>query len=186
MQTLVRRHDQVAHDELAREFARLETDAIEALDRQGHTGGRTCVRSADLRYFGQAFEIHVPAPDGPIDAAFVDAVEARFHDAHERAYGYAYRGEASQAVEWVNLRVTGVGAMARPTLQPIAPAGDPLIGHRRVYFGDRWHDAPVYGRERLSGEIEGPAVIQEFGSTLPVHPGFTARVDDLGNVVVAR
>ena len=144
------------------------------------------MRSADLRYFGQAFEIHVPAPDGPIDAAFVDAVEARFHDAHERAYGYAYRGEANQVIEWVNLRVTGVGAMARPTLHPVAPAGDPLIGHRRVYFGDRWHDTPVYARERLAGEIAGPAVIQEFGSTLPVHPGFTARVDDLGNIVVAR
>ena len=44
----------------------------------------------------------------------------------------------------------------------------------------------MYARERLSGQIEGPAVIQEFGSTLPIHPGFTARVDDLGNVVVAR
>ena len=145
-----------------------------------------CLRSVDLRYFGQAFEIHVPAPDGAIDAAFVAAVEARFHDAHERAYGYAYRDDPNQVVEWVNLRVTGVGSKARPTLHPIAPHGDPLLGHRRVYFGDRRHDAPVYARERLSGQIEGPAVIQEFGSTLPIHPGFTARVDDLGNVVVAR
>ena len=38
----------------------------------------------------------------------------------------------------------------------------------------------------LAGEIAGPAVIQEFGSTLPIHPGFTARVDELGNVVVRR
>jgi N-methylhydantoinase A len=186
VQTLVRRHDQVALDELAGEYARLEADAMAALDRQGHTGDRMSVRSADLRYFGQAFEIHVPSPDGEIDTAFVDAVEARFHDAHERAYGYAYRDDPSQVVEWVNLRVTGVGAKERPTLHPIAPEGDPLLGHRRVYFGDRRHDAPVYARERLSGQIEGPAVIQEFGSTLPIHPGFTARVDDLGNVVVAR
>jgi N-methylhydantoinase A len=186
VQTLVRRHDQLSLDELGTAFARLEADAVAALDRQGHTGARACARSADLRYFGQAFEIHVPAPDGAIDAAFVAAVEARFHDAHERAYGYAYRDAENQVVEWVNLRVTGVGSMARPTLQPIAPEGDPLIGRRRVYFGDRWHDAPVYARERLTGEIEGPAVIQEFGSTLPVHPGFTARVDELGNVVVAR
>jgi N-methylhydantoinase A len=76
--------------------------------------------------------------------------------------------------------------MERPTLTPISPAGDPLTGRRRVFFGDRRHDTPVYARERLSGEIEGPAVIEEFGSTLPIHPGFVARVDDLGNVVVAR
>ena len=54
-----------------------------------------------------------------------------------------------------------------------------------MYF-DGWRDTPVYRRDRLGGEIAGPAVIQEFGSTLPLHPGFTARVDDLGNVVVRR
>jgi N-methylhydantoinase A len=186
VQTLVRRHDQLSLDELARALARLEADALEALERQGHGQGGACLRSADLRYFGQAFEIHVPAPDGPVDGGFVDAVEARFHDAHERSYGYCYRDDPGQVVEWVNLRVTGVGPMERPTLTPISPAGDPLTGRRRVFFGDRRHDTPVYARERLSGEIEGPAVIEEFGSTLPIHPGFVARVDDLGNVVVAR
>jgi N-methylhydantoinase A len=144
------------------------------------------VRTADLRYFGQAFEIHVPAPDGPVDAAFAAEVAARFHDAHERSYGYCYRDDPRQVVEWVNLRVTGVGAMPRPELRPVEAGGDAQIGERRVHFGDRWHDTPVYARERLAGEITGPAVIQEFGSTLPVHPGFTARVDEHGNVVVAR
>jgi N-methylhydantoinase A len=185
VQTLVRRHDQLSLGELGGAFARLETDAVAALERQGHALDHA-ERSADLRYFGQAFEIHVPAPDGPVDAAFVQEVEARFHDAHERSYGYCYRDDPGQVVEWVNLRVTGVGAMERPALNPIAPEGDPLTGHRDVFFGDRRHDTPIYARERLSGQIEGPAVIEEFGSTLPIHPGFTARVDDLGNVVVSR
>ena len=82
--------------------------------------------------------------------------------------------------------MTGVGAMTRPALNPIAPEGDPLTGDRDVFFGDRRHATPIYARERLAGQIEGPAVIEEFGSTLPIHPGFTARVDDLGNVVVSR
>jgi N-methylhydantoinase A len=185
VQTLVRRHDQLALGELGGAFVRLEADAVAALERQGHaTDG--CERSADLRYFGQAFEIHVPAPDGPVDAAFVQDVEARFHDAHERSYGYCYRDDPSQTVEWVNLRVTGVGAMARPVVKRVAPEGDPLTGQRRVFFGDRWEDTPLYARERLAGQIEGPAVIEEFGSTLPIHPGFTARVDEFGNVVVSR
>jgi N-methylhydantoinase A len=188
VQTLVRRHDQLDLGELAGEFARLEAAAVDALERQGH-GQNRCVRGADLRYFGQAFEIHVPAPDGPVDAGFVDAVEARFHDAHERSYGYAYRDEPSQVVEWVNLRITGVGAMARPELRPVgASGGDAVAGRRPVFYGDRWHDAPVYARERLGAgdEVPGPAVIQEFGSTLPVHPSFAARVDELGNIVVRK
>ena len=86
----------------------------------------------------------------------------------------------------MNLRVTGVGAMPRPELRPVEARGDARIGERRVHFGDRWHDTPVHARERLAGQIEGPAVIEEFGSTLPIHPGFTARVDALGNVVVRR
>jgi N-methylhydantoinase A len=187
VQTLVRRHDQLDHAELAREYERLESEAVEELERQGHGGA--CVRAADLRYFGQAFEIQVPAPDGPIDAGFVAAVEARFHDAHERSYGYCYRDDPGQVVEWVNLRVTGVGAMERPALHPLpAGAGAAAEGRRDVYFGDRRFETAVYARERLAAgdEVTGPAVIEEFGSTLPIHPGFTARVDALGNVVVRR
>ena len=127
----------------AREFARLESEAIEELERQGHGGA--CVRAADLRYFGQAFEIQVPAPDGAIGEAFVKEVEARFHDAHERSYGYCYRDDPRQVVEWVNLRVTGVGAMERPALPPL-PAAHGATRTRRtrpVFFGDRRHDTPV-------------------------------------------
>ena len=179
VQTLVRRH--IDLEELAPEYARLEASALD--DVAGREA--SVVRSADLRYFGQAFEINVPAPGGPIDAGFVEQVEAGFHDAHERLYGYCYRDDAGHAVEWVNLRVTGVGAMPRPELAPVAAAGDAREGTRPVYF-DGWHDTPVYARDRLGGEITGPAIIQEFGSTLPIHPGFTARVDELGNVVVRR
>jgi N-methylhydantoinase A len=130
----------------------------------------------------------VPAPDGPLDARFVEEVEARFHGAHERSYGYGYHDDPRQVVEWVNLRVTGVGAMQRPDLEPLDAGGDPRAGSRPVFYGDRWCDAPVYARERLGAgdEIAGPAVIQEFGSTLPIHPEFAARVDALGNVVVRR
>jgi N-methylhydantoinase A len=32
--------------------------------------------------------------------------------------------------------------------------------------------------------VAGPAVIEEYGATVPIHPGFTATVDDLGNLVV--
>ena len=80
----------------------------------------------------------------------------------------------------MNLRVTGVGAIRRPALQPLAAGdGDP---RRRSTAAGRcsspasWHEAPVYRRDRLrAGDaITGPAVIQEFGSTLPIHPGFEA------------
>jgi N-methylhydantoinase A len=161
-------------------YAELERQAGEALDRQGFAEHRY-LRSADLRYYGQAFEVRVPV-DG-IDAG---EVAGRFHDEHERLYGYCHRGDP---VEWVNLRVSGVGPIKRPQPRVRPPGdGDPArarTGTRRVYFED-WADVPVYARERLEpGDLlTGPAVIEEFGSTLPLHPGFTARLDGHGNLVV--
>jgi N-methylhydantoinase A len=56
-----------------------------------------------------------------------------------------------------------------------------------VFFDD-WVDTPTYDRTRLASEdvVRGPAVIEEFGSTVPVHPGFAATVDRFGNLLLAR
>ena len=34
--------------------------------------------------------------------------------------------------------------------------------------------------------VEGPAVLEEYGSTVPLHPGFVATMDDFGNLLVRR
>ncbi|HSS68138.1 MAG TPA: hydantoinase/oxoprolinase family protein, partial [Nocardioidaceae bacterium] len=93
-------------------------------------------------------------------------------------------------VEWVNLRVTGVGPIRKPEVRTTpatggAGASDARSGSRRVFF-DEWVDATTYDRDRLGdGDIVvGPAVVEEFSSTFPVHPGFAAAVDTHGNLVV--
>ena len=61
-----------------------------------------------------------------------------------------------------------------------APAGH---GARR-----RGHlDTPVYARAGLhpGDTISSPAIVEEYGSTLPLHPGFHANVDRHGNLVVS-
>jgi N-methylhydantoinase A len=147
------------------------------------------LRTADLRYRGQAFEVRVPVPVAPTFAA--DAVEA-FHDAHEKLYGYCFRGRPEQEVEWVNLRVTGVGPIRRPALRPLpdrpGDASRALTGSRPVCFDDSFADTPVYRRTALApgDRVAGPAVVEEYGSTVPLHPGFLAEVDPLGNLVVRR
>lgn len=201
VQTYVARHDALDLDVLTRIYAGLEQRAAAALDTEGFSRPEhRYARSAELRYFGQAFEVRVDAPDGAIDQDFVAAVERAFHDEHERLYGYCYRDqpqhtEQSSAtkgtVEWVNLRVSGIGPIRPPVpREGAARAGSVTrarTGQRAVHF-DRWRETTVYWRPDLApGDgITGPAVVEEFGSTVPVHPGFTARVDTYGNLILTR
>ena len=59
-------------------------------------------------------------------------------------------------------------------------------GTRQVYFDD-WVEATLYDRAKLgAGDVvTGPAVVEEFSSTVPIHPGFAATVDRFGNLVIA-
>jgi N-methylhydantoinase A len=195
VQTAVSRHAQLDLDAVARTFEALEARAAKALDAEGFAReAHRHVRTADLRYFGQAFEVRVAVADGEVDRAVADGCVDAFHDEHERLYGYCFRDRPEQQVEWVNLRVTGVGPIRRPSLRELEPGdGDgrrARTGSRPVCFDAATgpHDTPIYLRDRLrpGDTVGGPAVIEEYGSTLPLHPGFRAEVDRLGNLVVVR
>ena len=145
-------------------------------------------RSADLRYLGQAFEVRVACPPGSVDGTWARSVVDAFHTAHEALYGYHFRGKADQHVEWVNLRVTGVGPLPRPPLRRVPDsrgADAALVSRRPVCFGE-WVDAGIYDRSRLGAgdAVAGPAVIQEFGSTVPIYPGYLATVDPIGALAI--
>lgn len=191
VRTHVRRHDRLEHGEMQSVLDELTADGDKALAAEGFAPQeRRFERTADLRYFGQAFEVRVDLPDGAVDVTFVDTTAARFHAEHRALYGYDFADDPSQQVEWVNLRVTGVGPIRRPELRTVAPgsgAGAARSGTRRAWF-DEWTEAALYRRSDLgAGDVvEGPAVIEEFGSTIPVHPGFRAEVDGFGNVHLAR
>ncbi|HEY9522832.1 MAG TPA: hydantoinase/oxoprolinase family protein [Thermopolyspora sp.] len=188
-------------------FGELTAEAAAALDREGFAQDRhVYARSADLRYYGQAYEVRVPVPPGPLDESWRETVLDRFHEAHERIYGYGYRADPRHEVEWVNLRISGIGPITRPSIAeyPRRTPGDrpPDPGTRLVYFDERPaappdptpHDrdgrraTPIHRRADLrpGDVIDGPAVIEEYGSTLPLHPGFTAETDVHGNLVIRR
>jgi N-methylhydantoinase A len=193
VRTFVTRHATLDPAAAAAVFDELTGDAARALRAEGFA--RTAhryQRLADLRYYGQAFEVRVPVPDGDFDASAAAATVAAFHQAHHRLYGYSLAHRPEQQVEWVNLRVTGVGPISRPRLPELSTM-DGGIERARTGTRPTWHDGsfvdtPVYRRDRLApgDAVPGPAVIEEYGSTVPLDPGFTATVDRLGNLVVTR
>jgi N-methylhydantoinase A len=193
VRTSVRRHSDFDAGLAEKIYAELAGQAREALAGQGFAGARQrLVRGADLRYYGQAFEVGVPVPDGAFDAALAGRVADAFHDAHLARYGYDFRGDPRQQVEWVNLRVTGIGPLRRPRLAELAAgdgdAGRARTGSRPVCFerSGEYLETPVYWRESLAAGdvVTGPAVIEEYGATVPVHPRYTATVDRFANLLV--
>jgi N-methylhydantoinase A len=186
--TRVTHEDAIRATTLADFYARLEHDAVGALARDGIDPARCrTVREADIRYVGQSMEVRVAAPAGPVDDAFVARLLASFHAAHRKAFGYDYAGK--QKVELVNFCVSGFGAIERPELPKLerqAGTTPARKGVRPVFLDGSWVDTPIYDRAALPAghRLDGPAVIEEFGSTTVVWPGQWLEVDPHGIMLV--
>ena len=196
VQTHVSLADRLDVDEVVRLYEQLDELAEAALHDEGFpTEEQQFGYTADLRYFGQAYEVRVPVPPpGALDEAALAGVAAAFHAEHRALYGYDFAGDPTQQVEWVNLRVSGIGPIQRPEIRRhpvVEPVAPPVAtGRRPVCFDpvQGYVDTPVLWRPDLAPgvRVDGPAVIEEFGSTVPLHPGFSARVDEHLNIVVTR
>ncbi|TQK72537.1 MULTISPECIES: hydantoinase/oxoprolinase family protein [unclassified Nocardioides] len=193
VQTHVALQENLDPADLQQEYDVLTARAAEALSKEGFAeADHVFVRTADVRYFGQAFEVRVGVPDGPITPETLATVAERFHAEHRVLYGYDFSGDASQQVEVVNLRVSGVGPIKRPEILRAdgAKPQPQQTGSRSICFDAEagYVETPVFWRTDLpAGQVlTGPVIIEEFGSTVPIHPGFTARVDDYANIIVTR
>ena len=144
-----------------------------------------------MRYLGEAQEMEIPLPSGPLTAEALRRAVARFHREYLALFRYGYQGDTP--VELVNFRVAAIGRMRRPNLPRIAAGGRSaqvaLRGRRRAYFKGLGHrTCGVYVRDllRAGNVIEGTAVIEDFGSTTLVLPGQRVRVDPFGTLVITR
>ena len=148
---------------------------------------RRLIRSANMHYQGQIYELSVPVPEGPIDEAAVQMLQAAFGDEHERTYGH--RAGPDEPVELVNLELVGQGLS---TVSRV-PEGLHAVQNtnqqsppRQAYFGREhgWMDAPVIAREALSTLQPGPCIIEEYAAPCLVPPGGEASLYDYGNIVI--
>ncbi|HEX5319261.1 MAG TPA: hydantoinase/oxoprolinase family protein [Stellaceae bacterium] len=170
----------------------LEGEARARLGEDGFAAGRVRIRrAASLHYQGQSFELRVPMADGPVDAAALAALEADFGAEHERTYGH--RAGVEEPVELVSLEVIGTGIPDRPRSAAAASASlapDIAIAAatRRAYFGPRqgWLDTRVVNRSALAAPHPGPCIVEEYDATCLVPPGWTARLDEFGNIELAN
>ena len=184
--TKVMHEDAIDLATVATLYASLERDAVNSLERDGIDPVRIRVaREADVRYAGQSMEVRVAAPAGAVNAAFLAALIDAFHAAHLRTFGYNYAGE--QKIELVNFCVSGFGLIERPRVPKLSVPGRPTHKSvRPVYFDGAFRETHIYDRAVLppTFRLDGPAVVEEFGSTTVIFPGQKLEVDPHGILIV--
>jgi N-methylhydantoinase A len=139
---------------------------------------------ADLRYFGQNFELIVALKGGRLeDAALARLIES-FHRRHKDHYGYDMRG---QPVEIVNLRLVVTAKRRTLPHEDVrlnrGAVRQALLENRKVWFPETGFVAtPVYDRDRVPAgcRIAGPAIIEQMDTTTVVPPKARVKNDRLG------
>jgi N-methylhydantoinase A len=141
---------------------------------------------ADLRYAGQAFQITVDFREEELQAQGVALLTEAFDAEHEQLFTF----KLGDGHEILMIRAV-VKAAARKVADKRAAAGegtlaDATLHSSRFYFEGAWHDAPIYDRDQLhSGlDVPGPCIVAEMDSTTVVLPGYMAKVDAIGNLLI--
>jgi N-methylhydantoinase A len=99
---------------------------------------------------------------------------------------YGHHGAPEEEIQLVRLRLSAFGVIDKPKLATVpADAGTQPVTTRRVYFDGAWHASPVWDRAALGlgVRLAGPAIVEEFGATTVVPPGWTGTVDEFGNLI---
>ncbi|HEV8205145.1 MAG TPA: hydantoinase/oxoprolinase family protein [Acidimicrobiia bacterium] len=168
-------------------FDELEARGRKELDDAGATFVMT--RSADMRFHGQAHQLTVSVPDGPLGDEDLSGLAKRFHEVYRQTYGI----DADAPAQLVNARVRVVRVVDKlsPRSHQVAER-DPnvaLAGERAASFVEvgGFTTTPVFDWSRLEpgSRLVGPAIVEGADATIVVPPGYSAAVDRWRNVVLA-
>lgn len=155
----------------------IETDATAEVRDQGAAQIRTECR-AHLRYDGSHQALEVPFGD-------TDAMQAAFEEAHRNRFGFV---SPERAILFEMVAAEAIGDTGQtPAPVPFGDDPDPRA-QIPMHCDGAWQTVPLYVRETLprDTQIIGPAVITEATGTNIVEPGWAARLDDMGNLILDR
>jgi N-methylhydantoinase A len=148
-------------------------------------------RFLDLRYQRQMSEITIRLPSDLAAPALIPALTELFHGEHERTYGYRRHDET---IAVVNLRLKAIAPAGGVSFAQLAEgfmrsSGGAGVNEdtRLAYFGPKIgeRETRILPRTGLIGKsLEGPVVLEEFDTTVVVPLGWTASLDQYGNIIL--
>jgi len=137
----------------------------------------------DMLFTGQTHTLQVSVQRAQLTP---DGLRKAFTDAYQNAFGRVLEGPV---IRVMNLRYARIGRRPKFDLSVLAPVGagstQPL-GVQRVYHQGKWWDAQRYDRLALpvGAQVLGPAILEQADTTVWLEPGFHAKVDPMGNLLV--
>lgn len=141
---------------------------------------------ADLRYAGQAFQITVDFSEQELLASGLQLLTEQFDAEHEQLFTF----KLGDGHEILMIRAVAKAKVTAIAELSVGQAGTDLedcrIHESRFYYDGQWHDIYIYDRDKLHEGlvVPGPAIVGEMDSTTVVLPGFEARVDAVGNLLM--
>jgi N-methylhydantoinase A len=168
-------------------FGQLEAQGRDELGDAGATF--TVSRSADMRFHGQAHQLTVSVPDGPLGDEDLSALAKRFHEVYRQTYGI----DADAPAQLVNARVRVVRVVDKLAPRSHAveerDASVARTGERSASFAEvgGFTATPVFDWSSLEPgcRLVGPAIVEGADATIVVPPGYSAAVDRWRNVMLA-
>ena len=168
-------------------FNDTEQQAIAQFSKEGiETKHVTFYRYGKFRYQNQEHTTEVLIQD-KITTTSLATIEANFHSAYEREYTY----RLDTPVELVGIHVVASAAVGKLTLQPqeqVAGDASACIKNKRTvdYALDGIHTAQIYDGTALKPGMQfmGPAIIEDPGTTIVIHPNNDVLVDAYSNIII--
>lgn len=182
-----------AAEQLNEHRAALLARGADVLSEQGVAeANRRLEFSCDMQFEGQfnVLETRIALLDRAlVTEADIESIRRLFHEHHDRVYGYVLDGVVE---EIQSIRLTAIGLTQEPPMRSIE-RGDRDASAARKAVRNVWFDASpsetaVYEGDRLKAgnEIAGPALIERPTATTKIAPGWCARVDDIGSLLLWR
>lgn len=144
---------------------------------------------ADVKYEGQLEELIIDIPDH--DKWDAETIKKLFFSEHDRLFGYY---EEDENVVLTNLRL--IASHQSSTIkfkgQKIGnmDSSHALKGTRKVFFKEYSDliDCRIYDRSKLKSNnlVKGPAIIEEYDSTIVIYPDQKATVDTFSNLIISE
>ena len=123
--------------------------------------------------------------EGPVTDAALTKIADDFHGLYEKEYTY----RLAAPVEMVGIHLVARAEVGKLKMEP-APLGDAdasaaLKGRRQVdYALEGSHEAEIYDGDALAPGMTfaGPAIIEDAGTTMVIHPGNRVQMDAFRNI----